>query len=354
MTPAPPGLVRRYCPDDLAVFTIEERERFLGPLDGAPWESVGPAVGWELLYRLERVLRPPGGGGTASPGDPRVASGAGGVRRRGRGGNRAAHAGPRAPLRPPARGRARRADAIDARSELRHRGLDGWVEVVNGFFERLPVADGEADLVIACSAFTTCPGHGSSSGLDEMVRACRHGGLVVVVWADDPAWLVDQGIPAHGVPRGDGGRIPRCRGSPRPRADLLARSGGLDPASHFTAGVPCEILGTNPPREHLLATTVRIAVLAPLVSPIAEPPHRRGPGAALRPGGRAGRARARGAGVRGEGLPHRRRGRGGHRRRRRIVAGHAVPRRWRPREFVLYGRDRGVRRRGGDDRRRRP
>jgi 3-oxoacyl-[acyl-carrier protein] reductase len=27
MTPAPPGLVRRYCPDDLAVFTIEEEDR---------------------------------------------------------------------------------------------------------------------------------------------------------------------------------------------------------------------------------------------------------------------------------------------------------------------------------------
>ena len=133
-------------------------------------------------------------------------------------------------------------------AKLRDRGLDGWVEVVNGFFERLPVADGEADLVIACSAFTTCPGHGSTGGLDEMVRACRAGGLVVVVWADDPAWLVARGF-QHMVFPGE------------MAVEFRDAEEALELARVFWPGavgwieragsrrVPYEILGTNPPRE---------------------------------------------------------------------------------------------------------
>src|SRR3954468_3645829 len=56
---APPAeLVRRYGPEQLAVFTDEEVERFLGPVGGpsAPWEVAGPAVAWELLYRIDPAL----------------------------------------------------------------------------------------------------------------------------------------------------------------------------------------------------------------------------------------------------------------------------------------------------------
>ena len=249
MTQAPPELVRRYRPDDLAVFTIEERELFLGPLDGAPWESVGPAVGWDLLYRLEPGLYDrlvagerlhPGilawlpervrfavevGAGTGRLTldlAPRC--------------DRLLAVEPAAPMR------------SMLAAKLRDRGLDGWVEVVNGFFERLPVADGEADLVIACSAFTTRPGHGSSGGLDEMVRACRAGGLVVVVWADDPAWLVSRGF-QHMVFPGE------------MAVEFRDAEEALELARVFWPGavgwieragsrrVPYEILGTNPPRE---------------------------------------------------------------------------------------------------------
>ena len=59
MSTAPPAeLVRRYGPEQLEVFSDEELERFLGPVGGrdAPWDVAGPAVAWELLYRVEPEL----------------------------------------------------------------------------------------------------------------------------------------------------------------------------------------------------------------------------------------------------------------------------------------------------------
>ncbi len=249
MTEAPPELVHRYRPDDLAVFTIDECERFLGPLNGAPWESVGPAVGWDLLYRLEPGLYDrlvaaerlhPGilawlpervgfaveiGAGTGRLTvdlAPRC--------------DRLLAVDPAAPMR-----------AMLA-AKLRGRGLDGRVEVVNGFFEQLPVADGKADLVIACSAFTIRPGHGSSRGLDEMVRACRPGGLVVVVWPDDPAWLVARGF-QHMVFPGEMA-VEFCDIEEALELARIFSPGAVDWIERAgSRRVPYEILGTNPPRE---------------------------------------------------------------------------------------------------------
>jgi SAM-dependent methyltransferase len=249
VTTAPPELVDRYGPGDLSAFTLEERERFLGPLDGAPWESVGPAVGWELLYRREPELYDRlVAGERLHPGilawlpervGAAVEVGAGT-------GRLTIDLAPRCDrliaVEPAAPMRSILCD------RLRARGLDGRVEVAEGFFERLPVGDGEADLVIACSSFTTTRGHGSSNGLDEMLRVCRPGGLVVVVWADDPAWLVARGFQHVAFPgemavefADQGEALEMARIFAPPAVPWIERTG--------SRRVPYEVLGTNPPRE---------------------------------------------------------------------------------------------------------
>lgn len=248
-TAAPPELVRRYGPDDLTAFTDEERARFLSGLDPSSWEAVGPAVGWELLYRREPELYDRlVAGERLHPGIlawlPRrighaveVGAGTGRLTL-----DLAPRCGRLVAVEPAAPMRAVLAD------RLRERGLTGRVDVVDGFFERLPVPDGEADLVIACSAFTVRPGHGAEAGLQEMLRACAPGGLVVVVWPDDPAWLVARGFQhvvfpgAMAVEFADPGEAVELARVFAPGAvEWIERTG--------SRRVPYDVLGTNPPRE---------------------------------------------------------------------------------------------------------
>src|SRR6202007_3399050 len=62
------------------------------------------------------------------------------------------------------------------------------VRAVRGIFDRLPLPDDYADLVVACSAFTPAPGHGGAAGLAEMERVCRPGGGVVIIWPNHLDW----------------------------------------------------------------------------------------------------------------------------------------------------------------------
>jgi len=246
---APPAeLVRRYGPEQLAVFTDEEVERFLGPVGGpsAPWEVAGPAVAWELLYRIEpglyeRLVA----GERMHPGvlawlPDRVACavevGAGTGRltvELAPRCDRLVAVEPAAPLR--------------SRLEARVSRLSG-VEVCEGFFERLPVEDGVADMAVACSAFTCEAGHGGDEGLAEMLRVCAPGGLVVVIWPDDPAWLVARGFAHVEFP-----------------GEMAVEFGSVDEALELarvfspeavgwiegsgSSRVPFEVLGTNGPRD---------------------------------------------------------------------------------------------------------
>jgi SAM-dependent methyltransferase len=250
VTLAPPELVARYGPEDLEAFTDEERERFLGALDGESWDAVGPAVGWELLYRVEPELYERlVAGERLHPGilawlphrvERAVEVGAGTGRLTV---NLAPRCGRLVAVEPAAPMRARLAE------RLRGIGLDpGVVEVADGFFERLPVDDAWADLVVACSSFTVGDGHGGERGLGEMLRVCVPGGLVVVIWPDDPAWLVARGF-QHVVFPGE------------MAVEFADADEALELARVFAPGavawiertrsrrVPYDVLGTNPPRE---------------------------------------------------------------------------------------------------------
>jgi SAM-dependent methyltransferase len=244
---APPELVRRYGPEHLAALTDEERERFLGPLGTAPWNEVGPAVGWELLYRVEPELYDRlVAGERLHPGIPAwlpehpsraVEVGAGT-------GRLTVELAPRCDSYVAVEPAAPMRSLLTER--LRSRGLSG-VEVREGFFERLPVPDDWADLVVACSAFTTEPGHGAEQGVAEMLRVCAPGGLVVVIWPDDPAWLVARGFIHVEFP----GRMSVEFSSPEEAVELARVFAPGAVAWIERTGsrrVPYDVLGTAPPR----------------------------------------------------------------------------------------------------------
>ena len=123
------------------------------------------------------------------------------------------------------------------------------VRVSAGFFDDLPIADGWADLVVACSAFTPAPGHGGDTGLAEMERICRRGGCVVIVWPNNVGWLAAR---SYRHVRFDGGEMFLEFASEAEAAELVeifypcaaaeVRGGGLRRVSFETVGV-------NPPRD---------------------------------------------------------------------------------------------------------
>jgi SAM-dependent methyltransferase len=188
---AQPQLLRRYSERDLRAFNAAEAKRFLPA--GCDLHS-DPTLAWELLYRLEpelyerlasaERLHPSVLGWLPDAVGRVVEVGAGTGRltlellRRAR---ELVAVEPARPLRMILERRLRdAANGIDAR-------------VVEGFFDELPLADGWADLVVACSAFTPAPGHGGDAGLNEMERVCRPGGCVALIWPNAIDYLAARG-----------------------------------------------------------------------------------------------------------------------------------------------------------------
>jgi len=122
------------------------------------------------------------------------------------------------------------------------------VQVIQGFFDRLPLPDDFADLVVACSAFTPAPGHGGEAGLAEMERVCRPGGSVVIIWPNHLDWLAARGYRYVSFP----GPMAVEFGSHQEAVELAEifypKAAGEIQRQGWRR-VPFEVLGLNPPRD---------------------------------------------------------------------------------------------------------
>jgi len=240
-------LLNRYTAADLAVFTPDEASRFDPEGCGDP--RTEPALAWELLYRLEPELY------------DRLARAerlhAGVVAWLPRGVSRIAEVGAgtgRLTMELVERGR--RVVAVEPALPLRRilerkvaaAGLEDRVQVTHGFFDRLPLPDGFADLVVACSAFTPLPEHGGEAGLAEMERVCRPGGHVAIIWPNHVDWLAAHGYRYVSF----GGPMSVEFDSYREAvelAEIFYPAAADEVRRRGCRKVPFELVGINPPRD---------------------------------------------------------------------------------------------------------
>jgi SAM-dependent methyltransferase len=240
-------LRRRYTAADLAVFTREEASRFVPQGDGDPRGDV--VLAWELLYRLEPELYDrlasaerlhPGVVSWLPRQVDQIAEVGAGTGR----------------LTMELVGRARRIVAAEPALPLRRilrrklAAVDHGdrVEVIDGFFDQLPLPGDFADLVVACSAFTPSPAHGGEAGLAEMERVCRPGGCVAIIWPNHLDWLATRGYRYVSFP----GPMSVEFASVQEAVEL---AGIFYPAAageirrRGSRKVPFEVIGINPPRD---------------------------------------------------------------------------------------------------------
>ena len=240
-------LRRRYTTADLGVLTPDEARRFVPEGDGDPQIDVDLA--WELLYRLEPELYDRlVSGERLHPGVLRwlpdeveriveVDAGTGRLTleliHRAR---EVIAVEPAAPLR-------RLLKRKLTREEHRDR-----VRVTHGFFDDLPVTDGWADLVVACSALTPAAAHGGEAGLAEMERVCQPGGCVVIVWPNNIDWLA-----AHGYRYvsfvGEMFVEFASKEEAAELAEVFYPSAVAEVRRLGETQIPYELLGINPPRD---------------------------------------------------------------------------------------------------------
>lgn len=248
-TPARAGaeLLRRYTAAQLGVFTREEASRFVPSGHGDPQQD--EVLAWELLYRLEPELYDrlataerlhPAVVDWLPRGVEQIAEVAAGTGRLTmeliERGQHVVAVEPALPLR------------RILRRKLAAAAHGSRVRVVRGFFDRLPLPDGFADLVVACSAFTPSPEHGGEAGLAEMERVCRPGGRVAIIWPNHLDWLTARGYRYVSFP----GPMSVEFGSYREAVEL-ARIFYPRAASEIqrrgSRTVRFEVIGMNPPRD---------------------------------------------------------------------------------------------------------
>jgi SAM-dependent methyltransferase len=184
-------LTQRYSAEDVRVFSAAERARFL-----PGWTSDGRierSLAFELLYRLEpelweRLVAAERIHPAVLEWLPRVDRvvevGAGTGRLTTHLLTRCARLVAVEPARP-MRERLRAALSPQALERA---------DIVDGFFDALPVPDASADLVVTCSALERDSAHGGDTGLAEMQRVCAPGGMMVVVWPNHLDWLAANGF----------------------------------------------------------------------------------------------------------------------------------------------------------------
>ena len=234
-------------PGQVSVFTRDEARRFVPSGDGDPQKNV--ALAWELLYRLEPELYDRlASAERLHPGvvdwlprdvDQIAEVGAGTGRLTMQLIDRGRHVVVVEPAEPLRR---------ILRRKLATAGHGDRVQVIQGFFDRLPLPDDFADLVVACSAFTPAPGHGGEAGLAEMERVCRPGGSVVIIWPNHLDWLAARGYRYVSFP----GPMAVEFGSHQEAVELAEifypKAAGEIQRQGWRR-VPFEVLGLNPPRD---------------------------------------------------------------------------------------------------------
>lgn len=257
--PPPKPLLQRYRPVDLVVFTPEEAQRFLGPLDPEvlsrihhdpdAWHQVVGEVAWELLYRLEPELYARlTAGERLHPGILNwIPSRLGRAVEVGCGWGRLT-----LELAP----RCGELIGLEPAEPLRT-GLERLLEMAGhrhcsvrcGFLNEIPLPDGWADMTFTCSAFTCDPVHGGDPGLEELDRVTKTGGTVVLVWPPpNRAWLERRGFTFVDFP-GDMGVEFRSVGEAVELAAIFYPHAVARVAEKRSRKVPWEVLGISGPRS---------------------------------------------------------------------------------------------------------
>jgi ubiquinone/menaquinone biosynthesis C-methylase UbiE len=240
-------LGRRYTKSDLGILSDAEKRRFLSGDDPDPQRDM--ALAWELLYRLEPELyerlaraeriHPSILDWLPARIDRIVEVGAGTGR-----------------LTVELVRRCEELIAVEPAESMREilitklpeTGGACRVEVVDGFFDRLPVPDDWASLVVTCSALTRTFGHGGDLGLAEMERICRPSGEVVIVWPNQLDWLQARGYQYQSFE----GSMSMQFGSNAEAVEIMAifyPHAAEEVRRHGQAFVPFSLLGFNPPRD---------------------------------------------------------------------------------------------------------
>jgi SAM-dependent methyltransferase len=120
--------------------------------------------------------------------------------------------------------------------------------LIDAFADSLPVDDGWADLVVACSVLTPYGAHGGDAGLKELERACAPGGRVLIVWPNNLDWLADRGYIHVSFP----GEMWLEFRSPDEATELVEafypRAAG-EVRQRGDRRVPYSTIGVNPPRD---------------------------------------------------------------------------------------------------------
>jgi SAM-dependent methyltransferase len=250
-TEAPAGvgweLQRRYTAADLGVFTGDEASRFIPR--GAADPQDDPALAWELLYRLEPELYDrlvsaerlhPAVVDWLPAGVDRIAEVGAGTGRLTmeliERGERIVAVEPALPLR---RILGRKLAAAEHGDRVR---------VIRGFFDKLPLLNDFAGLVVACSALTPAPGHGGEAGLAEMERVCAPGGCVAIIWPNHIDWLAARGYRYVSFP----GPMSLEFGSYHEAvelAEIFFPHAAGEVRRRGSGEVPFWVLGVNPPRD---------------------------------------------------------------------------------------------------------
>jgi SAM-dependent methyltransferase len=130
------------------------------------------------------------------------------------------------------------------------------VELLRGTFRQVPLPDNSVDAVVACSAFGADEARGGRCGLAELMRVTRPGGRIVILWPEDPAWLICRGFTYTVLP----GHLTITFPTFADAWKVATRYYGSAATGHLDATgrpeLPFHVLGVKPPRD-LCWLTVR-------------------------------------------------------------------------------------------------